>query len=114
MSEISHNAHVQSLYREVNERIALVNARWDEPTVEVLCECGATGCAERIELAISEYESLRTHSRRFVLLPGHEDDHVEQVVRTTDGYLVVENFGVAAEIAERTDPRTGSRSIDAR
>jgi len=109
VTDVAYNARIQAIYREVNEGIALINAEWDVPALEVLCECGTPGCTERIELTHAEYERLRANPTAFVLVPGHEDDAVEHVVRSGDGYVVVANHGRAATIAEQTDPRAAAR-----
>ncbi|MDQ3066527.1 MAG: hypothetical protein M3R12_05170 [Actinomycetota bacterium] len=103
------NARIQTIYREVNEGIALMNAEWDVPALELLCECGTAHCTERIELTHAEYERVRADPTTFALVPGHEVEAVEHVVRSAPGYVVVANHGRAARIAERTDPRAAAR-----
>ena len=109
MSAVSRNAHIQAIYREVNEGIALINAEWESAALELLCECGTTACTERVEMTFADYEALRAHPTRFVLRPGHEDESVERVLVRSAGYLIVANHGPAAEIAVQTDPRTRAR-----
>ena len=109
MTDVVENARVQAIYREVNEGIALINAAWDASELELLCECGTTGCIERLVLTSDQYEGLRAQATRFVLRPGHEDERVEYVVERTSDYVIVENIGRAATVARRTDPRSGSR-----
>jgi hypothetical protein len=104
------NAEIQALYREVNERIAHVSRAMDvEGKLEILCECGAAACTERVELDPAEYEDVRAHATHFALLDGHQDRTVEHVVRAHEGFLVVANYGAAATVARRTDPRPASR-----
>ena len=109
MTEVIRNARVQAIYREVNEGIALINSGWDIPDLELLCECGTTGCTDRVALTSDEYERLRAEPTRFVLVPGHEVEAVERVVETAAGHVIVENHGRAATVARRTDPRSTSR-----
>ena len=109
MSNIVRNARVQAIYREVNEGIALINAGWEIPELELMCECGTTGCTDRVALTSDEYERLRAEPTRFVLRPGHEEDEVERVVASSDDYVIVENHGRAATVARRTDPRSAPR-----
>ena len=100
-------AQNQSLFREVNERIAALSQRYDaafEPN-GYLCECLNTSCGETLQLEHDEYERLRASGTRFFVLPGHEDLAVEDVVEETDAYLVVEKIGVGSEIAAAMDPR---------
>jgi hypothetical protein len=103
------NARVQAFYRDVNERIAAAGRRLGEPALEILCECGTPSCAERVRVAAGEYERIRSRATHFAVLAGHEDPAVEDVVWRRDGYLVVANYGAAATVARRTDPRSGSR-----
>ena len=58
-----------------------------------------------IELSSTAYERIRAHSRRFVVLPGHEHEEIETVVERWPDYLVVEKTDEAGERAEETDPR---------
>ena len=102
----------ESRFRLVNERIrALVSG--DEThhgarteTVAVVCECGHGGCTETIEVPLDIYEWTRASSMRFVIAVGHELPEFERVVRDAEGYLVVEKFGDARNIASESDPNT--------
>ena len=110
MTGKSNNAEVQAFYRHVNERIAAISSRLEPGgLLEILCECGVAGCTERVLIDARDYEAIRSQPTHFALLSGHEDKAVEDVVATRDGYLVVANYGIAATIARRTDPRAGSR-----
>jgi 3,4-dihydroxy-2-butanone 4-phosphate synthase len=95
-------AHNQSLFREVNERIAALSNRFapDVPTNGFVCECLDMGCADTIQLTPAEYERLRADDNQFVVVPGHEDSAVEQVVAATDHYLVVKKLGAGGALAE--------------
>jgi hypothetical protein len=104
------NARVQNAYREVNEAITDIGddlglgADGGQP-MEVMCECGRTGCSDRIELSKAEYEAIRADGARFVLVAGHEVGTVERVVSRTRDYVVAENVGAAEGIARDADPR---------
>jgi hypothetical protein len=96
----------ESLFREVNERIAEVNQTFQvEGRSEFLCECSREECKEPISISIDEYEAVRRASTRFFVLPGHEDMNVESVVERSECYFVVEKVGGAAEAADDLDPR---------
>src|SRR6188472_2626716 len=91
----------ESLFREVNERIAEVNQTFHvEGRSEFLCECSREECKEPISISIDEYESVRGEPTRFFVLPGHEDLSVERVVERNERYIVVEKMGDAADEAE--------------
>jgi hypothetical protein len=106
----SSNAQVQAFYRDVNERIARVSRGFDaDGRLELLCECGSATCTERVLIESADYEGLRSRATHFAVLAGHEDSAVEDVVERRDGYLIVANYGAAATLARRTDPRARSR-----
>ncbi len=109
MTRETRNAEVQALYREVNERIAAVSLDWELGRLELLCECGAPGCADRVLIEREDYELLRGRATHFVLKHGHQDLGVEDVILERDDYLVVANYGAAATVARRTDPRANRR-----
>ena len=96
----------QSMFREVNERIEEVSQRW-AAAPQFVCECENTRCAEIIALSVEEYELVRGDPTCFFVAPGHDVPEVEEVVSTTDRYLVVRKLGVGRSIAVRFDPRQG-------
>jgi hypothetical protein len=96
----------ESAFREVNE--AIKSGRWPgEPTAQVAfrCECGTLGCNLMVEMSSGEYEEIRGHGRRFLVLPNHVIPETEEVVEDHGAYLVVEKRGEAGRLAEETDPR---------
>jgi hypothetical protein len=103
----------QALLREVNERIEQLNAGWDSHGADgILCECGDRGCMETIEVTAAVYERVRRDPTRFLVKVGHGRAGRERIVEQTDGYLVVEKVGEAAETASQLDPRQRSRKKD--
>jgi hypothetical protein len=97
----------EALFREVNEQVRRLNERSDKTTesADFVCECSLETCAERVPVALRAYEAVRANPRRFIVLPGHDNDF-EHIVERNDGYYVVEKEGAAARIAERNDPRS--------
>jgi hypothetical protein len=66
-----------------------------------LCECGEQSCLARVELTPSEYEAVRAHPARFLVVTGHEDLTAgEVVVEQHDRFTVVEKQGEARELVE--------------
>jgi hypothetical protein len=98
----------ESLFREINERIAELNEAFEEilPVSEWICECADQACIEPLPLSLEAYEELREHPARFAVRPGHELLEVERVVEEHPEYLIVEKTGVAQEIAVENDPRS--------
>ena len=68
--------------------------------IEVLCECGREGCEGVISLTVADYDGVHAQADRFVVLRGHETTEIEKVVEERAGYLVVDKFGEAEDIAE--------------
>ena len=103
-------ARNETLYREVNERVAEVAAQLLEGETDApggfICECGAAECTEPIATTLVEYEAIRDEPTRFAVVPGHERLEIESVVERHPGYLVVEKRDEdAQEVARETDPR---------
>ena len=91
----------ESLFREVNERIAEVAEGFEnEQTQNFVCECSRLGCSKAIELSLAEYAAVREHDRRFAVAPGHLDPEHESVVLRRERFWVIEKDGLAGEVAE--------------
>jgi phosphoribosylanthranilate isomerase len=98
----------QSLFREVNERIATVGVAVDEQ-IGYVCECLDTDCVALINLSTEQYEAVRASgSERFFVLPTHAYAEVEEVVETHSEYVVVAKIRAAGEVAAALDPRRRS------
>ena len=106
-SAVERAARSQVMFREVNERIAELSGTQLEPIAMSLfiCECSDDGCAESLEITPAEYEAVRAHGDRFVVLAGHQLPDEEHVVDGNERFLVVEKDGRAAEVARHADPR---------
>jgi hypothetical protein len=84
--------------RENEERFAHANGKIHDSAVRLkvdpvpfFCECSTLDCTELIYVTLEAYEAVR-ESNRFMLLPGHDDPDVEQVIDERGSYLVVEKF----------------------
>lgn len=97
----------EGLFREVNEGIQ--RGQWPGDDTEPFgyrCECGRLGCNALVALTPNEYERIRSHPKRFVMLPGHELKEIETVVENAGGYVVVEKRAEAGRQAAASDPRS--------
>ena len=91
--------------RRVNE--AIERGRGAAGGAVFVCECGHLGCSSTLELTIPAYESVRSRFDRFLLIPGHEIDQVDQVVERHPGHIVVvKREGEARRMAAAADERT--------
>ena len=82
----------EKLFREVNERVADIEANFSGPVPQWVCECGDETCFERVVVPIEDYQQIRSHGDWFVIKPGHEKAEIERIVRQDDGFVVVEKF----------------------
>jgi hypothetical protein len=89
--------------RRVNE--AIERGAEKTGTAVFVCECGVLGCTAKVEMSISDYERVRSGFERFLVVPGHEIEAIEDVVERHAGYLVVAKQGKAGDLAGRTDSR---------
>lgn len=90
--------------RRVNE--AIERGAQGTGTAVFVCECGNLGCSATVELAIADYERVRSGFERFLVVPGHELEGIEEVVERHGSYLVVaKRDDQAAAIAYATDDR---------
>ena len=96
----------ESIFRIGNERMA----DWEErhrggERERYLCECADRECREKVELTHSQYEYVRSNSRWFVVIPGHEVPDVEKVIDRHDGWFLIQKDAKVSDIVEATDPR---------
>ncbi|MGN6800002.1 MAG: hypothetical protein ACTHKS_17800, partial [Gaiellaceae bacterium] len=70
-------------------------------------ECDRLECAEPLSVDTETYETVRSDPVLFFVIPGHEDDSIEDVVEQRSDYIIVrKRSGVPQAIAEQTDPRS--------
>lgn len=99
-------AKTESLFRDVNERIAEASERFDSSQAEFMCECADPACAERLEVPLSEYEHVRDDPTTFLLKPDHIQPDVERIIGRRRGYAIVQKVdAVVAAIVQQLDPR---------
>jgi hypothetical protein len=70
-----------------------------------LCECEDERCTGVISLTREEYESVREHSKRFLMVPGHEEAD-DRLVREADNFIVIEKRGEEGDLVAARDPRS--------
>ena len=83
-------ARTESLFRDVNERIAERPQRFDADATEFVCECADPDCTHRLEETLEEYEDVRSDGTTFMLEPGHEHEDIERIVERRGRFHVVE------------------------
>jgi hypothetical protein len=100
------------VFREVNERLRELGESFSliSELAEFVCECGDSSCTDRVQMPLSDYEHVRSDSKWFLVVKGHEELDYEVVVEDNGGWAVVEKLpGGPAEIAFTDDPRGEQR-----
>jgi hypothetical protein len=100
-------ARNEAMFREANERAKAWEERHGlEGEVELyFCECAKPDCREKVSLREADYERVRSDSRRFVIVPGHELPDVETVIEQHEGWAIVEKAPEVTPTVEARDPR---------
>jgi hypothetical protein len=103
-------AENEATFRRANERLA---AKADELELSdartpYLCECEEERCTEILQLRHDEYEGVRADPRRFVVVPGHQEDD-DRLIREGAGFAVIEKAGEEGELVARQDPRSANQ-----
>jgi len=108
-ARVASNEHI---FRESNERIvdAAEAIALEGGLLPFICECCRRGCVELARLSRSEYGQVRTDSRTFLVVPGHEITHAEgievaEVVEKSARFSVMRKVGEAGDVARELDSR---------
>ena len=91
-------AENEVLFREVNEDV-IPGADGMPERFEIICECGALTCVQRLTVTRESYAHVRNHDTDFLLVPGHEDPELEIVIDRQPGAYVVRKIGLGAVVA---------------
>jgi hypothetical protein len=103
-------ARNEEIFRGVNERIeAGAEQHGVEAPMPFHCECGRATCVGTIDIRPPDYERVVRERYRFVLIPGHEESAIEQVVEHHSDFVVVEKIGEAREQIDRDHPQERHR-----
>ena len=106
MSREERLASNEALFRAANERMADWEERQASAAGELyLCECSDPKCRQRVELTRAEYESVRSDSRRFFIVAGHEVPDIETVIESHGAWTVIEKAAEVADLVEGLDRR---------
>jgi hypothetical protein len=102
-------AEIESLFRNVNERIATAATNYEVESAEFFCECHDPACGARINVPLEEYEDVRADGTLFVHAPDHVEPTFERVVAETPRYAIVRKVGrQLAALVRRLDTRRRS------
>jgi hypothetical protein len=84
-------ARNELVFRAVNEQIVKMTDRFRAQLsdIDIVCECANTACVGTIRIDVGEFAKIERAEGAFLVLPGHEDESVEQVVDRREPYVVV-------------------------
>ena len=106
MPRTARKARNMAVFRSVNEHISdLAISRDDAPEQPqaFICECAQIGCTAAVLIPLAVYAQVRGDPTTFLVLPGHEDPEIEEVLVRLHEYVIVRNrTGIPAEIARST------------
>ena len=106
-------AKTESLFRDVNEKIATAADQFGSEQAEIVCECADPTCVERVEVPLEVYEGVRAEPTTFILANGHQDESIETVVEERHRYQIVEKVNRrVVDVVEKLDPRGGEPDLE--
>src|SRR5437763_14391850 len=90
--ELKHRvAANEAVLREVNEGIE--RGQWpgeENQAIGFRCECARLGGNSMVELTGADYERVRSHPRRLVIVAGHARPGAADIGARAHGYVSVE------------------------
>jgi hypothetical protein len=94
----------EMIFRRINEKVgddlgALDAMHIEDGNIQLIrdedlmlrfkCECSDENCIVRIPMLLSEYQTIHTDRDTFVVLPNHQVDPIERVIKETLKYHIV-------------------------
>ena len=107
MARVARNeSSFRTLNEQLKEGLGDLRAQSGPETIGFVCECGDGDCGQLVQVSPQKYEEVRADACLFVIAAGHELTEFEDVVDHDGGVTVVRKRDEAADIAEKTDPRS--------
>lgn len=96
-----------SVFRAANEKLerAVRRLRAKDEATPYLCECEDESCMGVVRLTREQYEAVRAHSKRFLVLPGHQEGN-ERLILEEQCFTVIEKVGAEGTLVADRDPRS--------
>jgi hypothetical protein len=91
MSEDGRRVQAHTLFRLINEKMHGLNVAFRPITAdaEVVCECVDMNCIAQIVLPFSTYADFSRDPGHFIVVTGHADPVLDEVVTHRDGWELV-------------------------
>jgi hypothetical protein len=108
---VEQAANNEATFRRANEGLEKKAAElgFGAARTPYLCECEDPACTKVIELTREEYEAVRAHPKRFVMVPDHQEDD-DRVIEEQSGFTIIEKSGEEGDLVAERDPRPPERS----
>jgi hypothetical protein len=106
LNEQIHKGYEETnqLALEDNQPEFLVRQKSNDAPKHFFCECADEKCGERVLINVNEYNEIHRHRDRFVILPGHELESIEEVLVKKPGYYVVRKYAVPPSSSGKLNP----------
>ena len=94
--ELSKRRRVENelVFKQLNQQVKqaaevmLPNRQRREFPLKFYCECSNESCTERIMIPLEDYAMLHQNIRNFMVLPGHQQSDIEQVVSDQGKFVI--------------------------
>jgi hypothetical protein len=78
------------LVNTVNTVLEKTGKRLGDEPMKFICECANRNCTHMFEVKIEDYRQLSRDDKLFMVIPGHEDASMEEIVdKRTNFYVVI-------------------------
>ncbi len=72
-----------------------------EQRFDFQCECGKIdGCGEVVQMTLRQYERVRSQRDRFAVVPGHEEEEIEDIVEKNERFVIVDKRDPVEHLVE--------------
>lgn len=90
-SQEKRAARNELLFRAVNEQIVELTERFRTQLadLDLVCECPSGSCTGTVRVEIDELSQMDRTDGLFLVIPGHEDETIEDVVSKNGRFVVV-------------------------
>lgn len=102
----------EMIFRRINEKVgddlgALDAMHIEDGNIQLIrnedllqqfkCECSDEKCTTRIAMKLREYQQIHLNRDTFIVLPNHQVDSIERIIKSTQKYSVVMKNNSTAE-----------------
>ena len=103
-SREQRQAQNQLIFRSVNQEIKRLSEKLLDAgsDVDFVCECDDPACIKAITMPLAEFTEFDRMENCFIVVPGHEDAEVEEVMTRHKNYLVVAKVGANRESVRKS------------